>query len=667
MHDDRPSETALAAAALRAAHRLYDEDPIFDDALAEELTSATWREHLRTGAMRDLVEELGLRRIQGQLVGRMRYLEDALEEAVTEGIGQYVLLGAGLDAFAWRRPELRERLHVIELDHPATQGYKKERLAELGRPIPDRVELVCVDFESTSIEAALEATAYDRSQRAFFSWMGVVGYLSRDAFESAIRDIASVAAPGSLLLFDYPIAPELVREEDASLVQLVDRGTADLGETRKLKQHPEDVRATLERVGFERIEDLSPTAFSERYFAVRRDGLAPNPEVHLTLLRRTGSGDSAEKTSTSPTTESHRSAKPSDGSDRLRSRRLRIGGDEDPLETLHRRGLTDGLPVVLPTPERVLAMLHHTSHDPQEVVGILPPYMHPATVEKVAINAVMAGCPEPALPVVLAALDAIGEASFSLQGVIATTNPVGPLLVVSGPPAEALEINSGGNCLGQGARANLGIGRALQLTLRNVGGGVPGRDDRATLGQMGKLSACFAERISDSPWESLSVERGLSPDDTGVTVFAAEGPRVIPDAISRTPESLAASFAMAVDALYHPKQRGLLSPLLVVPPSCARVFGEAGWSKQQLKQAIFERSKRPVADLLPGARGCEIGADPALLERDDGSGIAKVPSPDDITIVHAGGDVGSMAMLMAVFPANERGSIPATRCVEDWQ
>lgn len=290
MHDDRPSETALAAAALRAAHRLYDDDPIFDDALAEELTSATWRDHLRTGAMRDLVEEFGLRRVQGQLVGRMRYLEDALEEAVKAGIEQYVLLGAGLDAFAWRRPDLLERLRLIELDHPATQDYKKQRLLELGRAIPERVELVCVDFERTSIEAALSETAYDRSRPAFFSWMGVVGYLSREAFEKSLRDIASVAASGSLLLFDYPIAPELVSEEDASLVRLVDRGTAELGETRKLKQHPEDVRATLEALGFERIEDLSPTNLSDRYFAGRRDGLAPNPEVHLTLLRRLSSG-----------------------------------------------------------------------------------------------------------------------------------------------------------------------------------------------------------------------------------------------------------------------------------------------------------------------------------------------------------------------------------------
>jgi len=353
---------------------------------------------------------------------------------------------------------------------------------------------------------------------------------------------------------------------------------------------------------------------------------------------------------------------------RLRSRSLRIGGLEDPQESLHRRGLTDGLPVVPPTPERVVAMLDHTRRDPQEVIGVLPPYDGRATVEKIAINAVMAGCPGPALPVVLAALDAVCVEGFSLQGVIATTNPVGPLLIVSGPLAATIEMNAGGNCMGQGNRANLGIGRALQLTLRNVGGGLPGRDDRATLGQMGKLGACFAERVEDSPWESLSDERGLPSDKTGVTVFAAEGPRVVPDAISRSAESLAASYAMAVDALYHPKQRNLLSPLLVVPPSCARVFGDAGWSKRRLKEEVFERSRRSVAELVPGARGCEVGADPALLGDDrDRRGIAKVASPEDITIVHAGGDVGSMTMLMAVFPANERGSVPVTRCVEDWQ
>ncbi len=351
---------------------------------------------------------------------------------------------------------------------------------------------------------------------------------------------------------------------------------------------------------------------------------------------------------------------------RIRSRVIRIGALEDPFEALDRRGFTDGLPVIPPTAERVVAMLDHTRRDPQEVVAVVPPYLYAATVEKVAINAVMAGCPPRALPIVLAALDAACEPSFSLHGVIATTNPVAPLLVVSGPLAAEVGMNAEGNCLGQGNRVNLGIGRALQLTVRNVGGALPGLDDRATLGQMGKLAACFAERLDGSPWESLSVERGLAEHETGVTVFAAEGPRVVPDAVSRTPESLAATFGMALDALYHPKLRDAFAPIFVIPPSCGAVFGRAGWDKSRVKREIFERSKRPAAELVHGARGCEQGMDPTALS-DDGSGVPKVPSPDVIQIVYAGGDAGSMAMLVGAFAANERGSLPATRRVEDWQ
>ena len=403
----------------------------------------------------------------------------------------------------------------------------------------------------------------------------------------------------------------------------------------------------------------------EGFDRVRFEALAEQAGVALDLAGLPESRPGCASRTREPDVEAELRARRARREGRLQSRTLRIGGLEDPHETMDRLGITDGLPVVPPTPARVVEMLDHTSRHPQEVVGVLPPYDRPATVEKVAINAVMAGCPPEAFPIVLAALDAMGEESFSLQGVIATTNPVGPLLVVSGPLAAEVGMNSGGNCLGQGCRANLGIGRAVQLTLRNVGGGLPGRDDRATLGQMGKLSACFAERIEDSPWESLSVERGLAPEETGVTVFAAEGPRVVPDALSRTPESLAATFGMAVDALYHPKQRNLLSPLLVLPPSCARVFADAGWSKARLKREIFERSRRPIEELVPGARGCEVGVDPAQVANERG-GVAKVPTPEDVTIVHAGGDVGSMAMLMAVFPANERGSVPATRSVGDW-
>lgn len=138
------------------------------------------------------------------------------------------------------------------------------------------------------------------------------------------------------------------------------------------------------------------------------------------------------------------------------------------------------------------------------------------------------------------------------------------------------------------------------------------------------------------------------------------------DATSRTARSLAASLGMVVDAMAHPKIRNQLAPLLVLPPSIARVFGREGWSKARVKREILERSKRPIEDLLPGARGCEVGQGEDLLD-DDGSGIPKVASADDIVIVHAGGDVGSMAMVMAYFPNLTRGSPPVLRCAEDWQ
>src|SRR5436189_1177839 len=185
---------------------------------------------------------------------------------------------------------------------------------------------------------------------------------------------------------------------------------------------------------------------------------------------------------------------------RLRARALELGALEDPFEALHDRGLTDGLPVVPPTPERVVGMLEYTGRDPQDVVGVVPPYGGDATVEKVAINAVMAGCAGPELPIVLAAVHAACREAFALHGLIATTHPAGPLVIVSGPYALEAGMNAGGNVLGQGNRANVTIGRALQLTARNVGGGRPGVEDRAAHGHSGKVGAAFAERLHDSPF-----------------------------------------------------------------------------------------------------------------------------------------------------------------------
>ena len=183
----------------------------------------------------------------------------------------------------------------------------------------------------------------------------------------------------------------------------------------------------------------------------------------------------------------------------------------------------------------------------------MPADYEPCTVEKVAVNAVMAGCRPEYLPVVIAAVEAALDEAFALHGVVATTMFVGPIVIVNGPVRKAIGMNSGVNALGQGNRANSTIGRALQLVIRNVGGGKPGGVDRATFGTPGKVGFCFAENEEDSCWEPLSVERGIAPGKSAVTLFAGYGVRGIVDQTSRTPESLARSFAACLAGARHPK------------------------------------------------------------------------------------------------------------------
>jgi hypothetical protein len=342
---------------------------------------------------------------------------------------------------------------------------------------------------------------------------------------------------------------------------------------------------------------------------------------------------------------------------RIRSRVIEVGELEDVQEALHERGLTDGLPVVPPTPERVVAMLAHTGRDPQDLVGVVPPYDGRATVEKVAVNAVMAGCPGEALPVVLAAVHAACLEPFALHGLIATTHPAGPTAVVSGPYAARAGMEAGGNCLGQGNRANLTIGRALQLTVRNVGGGRPRVEDRAAHGWAGKVSSCFAERLD--VWDAPA------GDATTVTLMATEAPRLIVDQLAREPEGLAASFAMALQSITHPKMVLAMDALLLVGPEHARVFEQAGWTREQLRERLFELTRRPAGELVRGAGGSPEGIDPRWVQ-DPEMLVQKFAAPDRIRIACAGGDAGLFSMVFGSWVAGEIGSAPVTARVEDW-
>jgi hypothetical protein len=278
----------------------------------------------------------------------------------------------------------------------------------------------------------------------------------------------------------------------------------------------------------------------------------------------------------------------------------------------------------------------------------------------------MAGCPGEALPIVLAAVEAACAEEFALQGVQATTHAVGPTVIVSGALAAQVGMNAGGNCLGQGNRANLSIGRALGLVVRNIGGSKPGFEDRSAFGQMGKLASCFAERIADSPWEPLSVARGLPAAETGVTVMATEAPRLVVDQLARDPEGLCASLALALENVGHPKIRLAFDALLVVGPEHGRVFAEAGWSREQVLSKLFELTSSPAGTLARGAGGSPEGVEPRFVTDPD-IPVPKFASPDRVVLAYAGGDAGLFSMVYGGWVSGEIGSTPVTRSVEPWR
>ena len=359
------------------------------------------------------------------------------------------------------------------------------------------------------------------------------------------------------------------------------------------------------------------------------------------------------------------------GRAQLASRRVRIPVDDDPFEFLFERGLTDGLPVVPPTEARVIQMLSGTPRAATEVVATVPPNLTPVTVEKVAVNAVMAGCRPEYLPVVLAAIEAACSTEFNLHGVLATTYFAAPVIVVNGPIRREIGLNCEGNVFGQGSRANATIGRAVQLVVRNVGGGKPGEVDMATLGQPGKYTCCIGEYEEASCWDPLHVERGFEPEQSTVTVFAGEAPRAIRDQLSRHARSLATSIGLALESVAHVKLHSMGEAMLVVSPEHVRTFERERFSKDDLRDCVQQTTGRPLRDLLPDST-CEkgvslkalppswLGADgqptPEALERP----VPKFARPEEIIIVVAGGTAGKFSAVLGGWASGAAGSTAVT-------
>ncbi len=357
--------------------------------------------------------------------------------------------------------------------------------------------------------------------------------------------------------------------------------------------------------------------------------------------------------------------------ERMTARRIELGEGEDVFEFMFERGLTDGLPVVPPTPERVGMMLTGTRRDPREVIGEVAPNLAPLTIEKIAVNAVMAGCLPAYLPVVIAALEAVLTPEFNAHGIMATTWGATPVMVVSGPIRNRIGMNMAMMALGYGNRANATIGRAVKLVLRNVGGARPGEIERSTLGAIGKFTTCFAEWEERSPWEPLHVERGFKAADSVVTVFGLEaGSRQIADQTSRTAHALVGSLGLGLEACWHPKQHGSGEILLVICPEHADTIARDEWTKTQVRQRIQQVTARPIRELLPDAESGEgvplkaFGLKDPTPEQLE-TRIPKFRDPRNINIIVAGGDAGKFSAVFAGWVSGPMGSSSVSRKIEE--
>jgi hypothetical protein len=301
-------------------------------------------------------------------------------------------------------------------------------------------------------------------------------------------------------------------------------------------------------------------------------------------------------------------------------------------------GWTDGLPVVPPTRAAVRAMMDASRRDATETIGPIPPRMRSATIEKLAVNAVMAGCRPGYFPVVLAALEAALDEDCRLYGIQTATNNGTPLVIVNGPIVSQLELNARGNVFGQGFRANATIGRALQLILRNVGGDMPGDTDMSTQGQPGKFSFCIAENEAQSPWPPLHVERGFDPDDSTVTVIGASAGHNVFTYGCETGAEIMEHFVGAMTALGHNNVIFPTGPMLVIGPEHAGVLARDGYDKPRIREEIFRHARIPLSRFAQRTvRGLEHRRSRWFRQFPDAKDIGVADDPSHILIVVAGG------------------------------
>ena len=299
---------------------------------------------------------------------------------------------------------------------------------------------------------------------------------------------------------------------------------------------------------------------------------------------------------------------------------------------------SDGLPIVPPTRERVDEMLQGTSWPADTVIGLVPPRNAEATVDKIAANAVMAGCTPSAMPILIAAVQAMLEPQVNLYGAQATTHPCAVMVMVTGPVARAAGVHGGAGLFGPGFRANATIGRAVRLIQQNLGGAWPGETDRATQGTPAKFTFCFGENEEQSPWDPYRVQRGFASDESTVTVVAAEGPHNLNDHVSSDARGVLFTFAQTMATIGTNNAYCTDADLvLVMCPEHAKVVADAGFTPADVRQYLYERARIPYRDWKLGGMYGMLDQPRHLDAADDDYPVAILETPDDIHLVVGGG------------------------------
>jgi hypothetical protein len=328
------------------------------------------------------------------------------------------------------------------------------------------------------------------------------------------------------------------------------------------------------------------------------------------------------------------------------------------MDLCYERGWTDGLPVVPPTEGAVRAMLDAAGLAPDAQLAFITNRQVAVTAEKVAINAVMAGCLPEYMPVVVAAVEAIADPQWAYHGPATSTGGAGPLLIVNGPIARRLEMNCEDNLFGPGWRSNATIGRAVRLVMRNVIGTLPGFLDRGTLGHPGKYSYVMAENEAESPWIPLHVQRGCPPGESAVTVLAAEAPRQWYNQLSSTPEGVLRT--VCDDMRHHNSTNGQPQYVLVLAGEHMRTIANGGWSKADIQKFVFENTQNSVAHIKRMERMAG-----AVAPQDEKTMRPLLAQPDDLLVVAAGGRAGAFSSYIPGWAGGRRSSQAVTKVIQD--